>query len=109
MSEESYPAELRYHHEHDWVRADCDEAVFGMPAPEGPAADDVGTHYGHYRVATTYPELVEFYAAELTGFCPARSYKVLGAPEPRSRVLGRASSEVAPCQPKGWPPWICQP
>ena len=30
MSEESYPAELRYHHEHDWVRADGDEAVFGI-------------------------------------------------------------------------------
>jgi glycine cleavage system H protein len=30
MSEESYPAELRYHHEHDWVRADGDEAIFGI-------------------------------------------------------------------------------
>ena len=30
MSEESYPAELRYHHEHDLVRADGDEAVFGI-------------------------------------------------------------------------------
>ena len=30
MSEESYPAELRYHHEHDWVRADGNEAVFGI-------------------------------------------------------------------------------
>lgn len=30
MAEESYPEELRYHREHDWVRADGDEAVFGI-------------------------------------------------------------------------------
>jgi glycine cleavage system H protein len=27
---ESYPAELRYHPEHDWARIDGDEAVFGI-------------------------------------------------------------------------------
>ena len=30
MAEESYPAELRYHRDHDWVRLDGDEAVFGI-------------------------------------------------------------------------------
>ena len=30
MAEESYPEDLRYHREHDWVRADGDEAVFGI-------------------------------------------------------------------------------
>ncbi|MFA4965777.1 MAG: glycine cleavage system protein GcvH [Thermoleophilia bacterium] len=30
MSEESYPQELRYHKEHDWVRVEGDEAVFGI-------------------------------------------------------------------------------
>ena len=30
MAEESYPQELRYHREHDWVRVDGDEAVFGI-------------------------------------------------------------------------------
>ncbi|MGI9116300.1 MAG: glycine cleavage system protein GcvH [Gaiellales bacterium] len=30
MADETYPAELRYHREHDWVRADGDEAVFGI-------------------------------------------------------------------------------
>jgi glycine cleavage system H protein len=29
-AEESYPADLRYHAEHDWVRVDGDEAVFGI-------------------------------------------------------------------------------
>lgn len=30
MAEESYPAELRYHPEHDWARVEGDEAVFGI-------------------------------------------------------------------------------
>ena len=30
MAEESYPAELRYHRDHDWVRLEGDEAVFGI-------------------------------------------------------------------------------
>ncbi len=30
MAEEHYPEELRYHREHDWVRVDGDEAVFGI-------------------------------------------------------------------------------
>lgn len=30
MAEEHYPGELRYHREHDWVRVDGDEAVFGI-------------------------------------------------------------------------------
>lgn len=29
-AEESYPADLRYHREHDWVRVEGDEAVFGI-------------------------------------------------------------------------------
>ena len=29
-AEESYPPELRYHREHDWVRVEGDEAVFGI-------------------------------------------------------------------------------
>jgi len=27
---ESYPADLRYHQDHDWVRVDGDEAMFGI-------------------------------------------------------------------------------
>ena len=30
MAEESYPAELRYHPEHDWARIEGEEAVFGI-------------------------------------------------------------------------------
>ena len=30
VADESYPADLRYHPEHDWVRAEGDEAVFGI-------------------------------------------------------------------------------
>ena len=29
-ADESYPSDLRYHPEHDWVRAEGDEAVFGI-------------------------------------------------------------------------------
>ena len=30
MAEASYPAELKYHAEHDWARIDGDEATFGI-------------------------------------------------------------------------------
>ncbi len=30
MAEEHYPADLRYHPEHDWLRLDGDEAVLGI-------------------------------------------------------------------------------
>ena len=30
VADESYPADLRYHREHDWVRAEGEEAVFGI-------------------------------------------------------------------------------
>jgi glycine cleavage system H protein len=30
MADESYPADLRYHPEHDWARVDGDTATFGI-------------------------------------------------------------------------------
>jgi len=30
MADESYPADLKYYKEHDWVRVDGDEATFGI-------------------------------------------------------------------------------
>jgi len=30
LADESYPEELRYHDEHDWVRIEGDEATFGI-------------------------------------------------------------------------------
>ena len=30
MAEETYPEDLRYHHEHDWARVEGDQAVFGV-------------------------------------------------------------------------------
>ena len=30
MADQSYPAELRYHPEHDWARVEGDEATFGI-------------------------------------------------------------------------------
>ena len=30
MADETYPDDLRYHPEHDWVRIEGDEAVFGI-------------------------------------------------------------------------------
>jgi len=30
VADETYPEDLRYHHEHDWVRVEGGEAVFGI-------------------------------------------------------------------------------
>jgi glycine cleavage system H protein len=30
VAEESYPEDLKYHHEHDWARIEGDEATFGV-------------------------------------------------------------------------------
>ena len=30
MADETYPQELKYHKEHDWVRVEGDDAVFGI-------------------------------------------------------------------------------
>ena len=30
MAEETYPEDLRYHKEHDWVRIDGEDAIFGI-------------------------------------------------------------------------------
>ena len=30
MADESYPSELKYYKEHDWVRVEGDDAVFGI-------------------------------------------------------------------------------
>lgn len=30
MADETYPSDLRYHREHDWVRVEGEEAVFGI-------------------------------------------------------------------------------
>ncbi len=30
MADETYPEDLKYHQEHDWVRVDGDEATFGI-------------------------------------------------------------------------------
>jgi glycine cleavage system H protein len=30
VADETYPEDLRYHHEHDWVRVEGDDAVFGI-------------------------------------------------------------------------------
>ncbi len=40
-AEESYPEDLRYHRDHDWVRVDGDEAVFGITWHAQDALGDV--------------------------------------------------------------------
>ena len=30
MADETYPQDLRYYREHDWVRVDGDDAIFGI-------------------------------------------------------------------------------
>ncbi len=44
------------------------ESVFGMSTPTGLTPDEVGAHFGHYRVDTSYDELVAFYSDELEDF-----------------------------------------
>ena len=52
MAEESYPADLRYHPEHDWVRVDGDEAVFGITWYAQDALGEV-VYYDPPEVGTT--------------------------------------------------------
>ncbi|MGB0612902.1 MAG: glycine cleavage system protein GcvH [Miltoncostaeaceae bacterium] len=91
MSDETYPADLRYHPEHDWVRVDGDEATFGVTwyaqdalgevvyydPPEMGATTTVGQSYGELESVKAVSDII----APASGEVLAVNDKVEGAPE----------------------------
>ena len=91
MSDETYPADLRYHPEHDWVRVEGDEATFGVTWYAQDALGEV-VYYDPPEVGTTtaagqiYGELESVKAvsdiiAPASGEVLAVNDKVEAAPE----------------------------
>jgi glycine cleavage system H protein len=88
---ESYPDDLKYHHEHDWARLDGDEAVVGItwfaadalgelvhfepPEPGATVAKDAS--YGEVESVKAVSDLV----APLSGEVVEVNQKVVDAPE----------------------------
>ncbi|MGB1676294.1 MAG: glycine cleavage system protein GcvH [Miltoncostaeaceae bacterium] len=91
MSDETYPADLRYHPEHDWVRVDGDEATFGVTwyaqdalgevvyydPPDVGAATTAGQSYGELESVKAVSDII----APASGEVLAVNDKVEGAPE----------------------------
>ena len=88
---ESYPEDLRYHREHDWVRADGDEAIFGITWHAQDALGEVvyfeppavGSHidadssYGSLESVKAVSDVI----APLSGTVTAVNDKVVETPE----------------------------
>jgi glycine cleavage system H protein len=91
VSDETYPADLRYHPEHDWVRVDGDEATFGVTwyaqdalgevvyydPPDVGAATTAGQSYGELESVKAVSDII----APASGEVLAVNDKVEGAPE----------------------------
>lgn len=91
MSDETYPAELRYHPEHDWARVDGDEATFGVTwyaqdalgevvYYDPPAVGDTvtaGSSYGELESVKAVSDII----APASGEVIAVNDKVEGAPD----------------------------
>lgn len=91
MSDETYPADLRYHPEHDWVRVEGDEATFGVTwyaqdalgevvyydPPEVGATTTGGQSYGELESVKAVSDII----APASGEVLAVNDKVEGAPE----------------------------
>jgi glycine cleavage system H protein len=88
---ESYPEDLRYHEEHDWVRVEDDEAVFGItwfaqdslgdlvhfePPNEGQRVEQGGS-YGEVESVKAVSDVI----APLSGEVVEVNQKVVEAPE----------------------------
>jgi len=72
LSDETYPDDLRYHPEHDWVRLDGDEAVFGVTwfaqdalgevvyfdPPEVGATTTAGASYGELESVKAVSDII---------------------------------------------------
>jgi glycine cleavage system H protein len=90
-AEEAYPDDLRYHREHDWIKLDGDEAVFGItwfaqdalgevvyfdpPAVGDPVTAD--TPYGELESTKAVSDVI----APLTGEVTAVNEAVIESPE----------------------------
>jgi glycine cleavage system H protein len=88
---ESYPAELKYHREHDWARVEGDEAVLGITwfaqdalgelvhyeAPEEGAAVTKDQPYGEVESVKAVSDVI----APLSGEVIEVNRKVVDAPE----------------------------
>jgi glycine cleavage system H protein len=90
-AEESYPDDLRYHAEHDWVRVDGDEAVFGITwyaqdalgevvyyePPEASATIEADSPYGELESVKAVSDVI----APLAGEVVAVNEAVVESPE----------------------------
>jgi glycine cleavage system H protein len=88
---EDYPAELKYHREHDWARIDGDEAVLGITwfaqdalgelvhfeAPSEGGSTSAGASYGEVESVKAVSEVI----APLSGEILEVNQKVVDAPE----------------------------
>ncbi len=79
MSDETYPADLRYHPEHDWVRVEGDEATFGVTWYAQDALGEV-VYYDPPEVGTTT--------------AAGQSYGELESVKAVSDIIAPASGEV---------------
>lgn len=79
MADEAYPQDLRYHKEHDWARAEGDEAVFGITWFAQDALGEV-----------VYAELPALGAAVVGG----ESYAEIESVKAVSKVYAPASGQV---------------
>ena len=91
MSDETYPADLRYHPEHDWVRVEGDEATFGVTwyaqdalgevvyydPPDVGATTTAGQSYGELESVKAVSDII----APASGEVLAVNDKVEAAPE----------------------------
>jgi len=91
VSDETYPADLRYHPEHDWARVEGDEATFGVTwyaqdalgevvYYDPPAVGDTvtaGTSYGELESVKAVSDIISPASGEVI----AVNDKVEGAPE----------------------------
>ena len=81
MAEETYPDDLRYHPEHDWVRVEGDEAVFGITwfaqdalgevvyydPPDIGAAIAAGESYGELESVKAVSDIIAPATGEVVG------------------------------------------
>jgi glycine cleavage system H protein len=88
---ETYPEDLKYHHEHDWARIDGDEAVLGITwfaqdalgelvhfePPEEGATIAKDSSYGEVESVKAVSDVI----APLSGEVVAVNQKVVEAPE----------------------------
>jgi glycine cleavage system H protein len=80
MADESYPADVKYHKEHDWVRVEGDEAVFGITwfaqdalgeivyvdLPDAGTALSTGESYGELESVKAVSEVYAAVGGEVT-------------------------------------------